>query len=1461
MQPTSQQGRLRAPFAVLAAVLAAAGAAAAPTTRPATRPAVDPAVRLAALQKDVTQGALRVFKDDGAIVECPLKHTDVQAEVSGFLARVRVTQVFENPTDERIEAVYVFPLPHKAAVDEMTLVIGPRRIVGLIKRRAEARRIYQAALARGRTAALLEQERPNIFTQSVGNIPPAGQVRIEIAYVDVLEYDLGEYEFHFPMVVGPRYIPGSPLSSTPPVPAELAGKVGELPQTLPPAPGVPGPKGTGWSPDTARVPDASRITPPVLKPGFRTGHDIALSLSLDAGVPVGALVSTNHQVRIHRRGPTRARVKLSEADAIPNKSFVLRYKVVGRKPQMAVLAHRPKGKAGYFLLMVQPAEDERLKQSPPRELVFLVDVSGSMSGKPIAKVREAMGAMLKLCRKQDTLQVVTFAGYAQKLFARPLAATAQNVAKALGFSRGFRGGGGTRMLEGVRLALAEPPDPKRVRIIVMLTDGYIGNEAEIIAEVGRRAGDRVRFWCIGIGGEPNRFLVDGVARQGGGMSKVLRLEDDLAKLATEVMARIQRAQLGDVRIDWAGAKVYQTYPARIPELWAGRPITLFGRYDSAGPLAVAIHGKVEGEPVRWPLSVDLPAEQAAHAVLAKVWARRRIEDLMHHAYYGDDPQIAEAVTEIALTYRLMSQYTSFVAVDEKEAETPDDPQPRLPRRMLVPVPIPAGTRYEGFFGPYGEQPQILRQLELETWGDDDDDEEDGDAFAPALAPGIGGAPRGPGLRPPALRSGAFSSIPSAPASAPVMLPRGATAPPEPYADKSRAVIGADAVGYDIRDLLVPKRHRTVSRFQDAIPWYQTLTYPQNWAEIAARRAPYSGSEKSEDPANRWLRKRLQQTVPQLSFDKTRFALVIHFFREVIRAPIDVRWQTIKAARVTRDTPVNVKLEQVSLETALRILLDDVSGYATNDDRLSYVLKDGRLILSTYADLKGSQPPSARTTEALKQAMALQEAGRLEKAHTQWLQVLLESSATKTRASEGGPAGEARARLGEVHAKLVEKWTQQIPALGRKLDVVVRGATVSDALKQVGRAAGIQIRLLAGSEADAAAMIGGQECRITYLDLRHATLAAALDWICAPMGIEWWVADGRVTAGTARRREGRRPWVYDLSHLIHPDPTELAGKPPGERHKANLLAALDFHSQMTRARQYEDPSVRSLGTARLLVIADAARHEQVAGLLAALADPEAEVPAALKALQKRTAARAAWHRKQRAKARAAARTRWALATINHYSWRLLAAAMDGKLDLEALTYLKVAARVPGLKDLKHSAGRAILARAAWTLRQSAAALPDEPLLRKHHGWIPTRSDSEQIVHELHSRPDRGTFREALYAALMVREDAKSVEPLKRGLLGEAVRKHVPAAEWTVAASLLRRARYADHAALRKVVEARPRGADLIVLTALACRRAGGEAWRAFRAESGDWLARQPLPAAVVLLISRLDRPDPPLSTVN
>ena len=385
------------------------------------------------------------------------------------------------------------------------------------------------------------------------------------------------------------------------------------------------------------------------------------------------------------------------ADSIPNKDFVMKYAVIGEKPEMAVLAHSKGRDQGYFMLMIQPKLDAELAKAPPREVVFLVDVSGSMGGHPTEKVKEAMRHFFRLSKPNDTVQVITFAGYANKLFERPVAATKENVSRALNFTQQIQAGGGTEMLKGIRMVLNEPVDPERVRIVVMLTDGYIGNEAEIIAEVGRRAGDQIRFWAVGIGSSPNRFLIDGVAKQGGGMSGMIELNTDPKELVSQIVDRIHRAQLANIQIDWNDLSVYEIFPRRIPELWAGRPVILFGRYAEGGKTQIELSGVAEGKPLSYSLDVALPRTQPKHGVLSKTWARKKIEDISAQMYYADTPEVIEEITQVALTYRLMSQYTSFVAVDESEVQLASQ-QAKPPRRVLVPVPLPAGVEFDGIFG-------------------------------------------------------------------------------------------------------------------------------------------------------------------------------------------------------------------------------------------------------------------------------------------------------------------------------------------------------------------------------------------------------------------------------------------------------------------------------------------------------------------------------------------------------------------------------------------------------------------------------------------------------------------------------------------------------------------------------------------------------------------------------------------
>ena len=616
-------------------------------------------------------GSLRGFDDEGKPTQVfPLKHTDVAIQVSGPLARAQVTQQFENLYSDKIEAVYTFPLPQSAAVDDMTLTVGDRVVKGSIKKREEARAIYEAAKRRGNVAGLLDQERPNIFTQSVANILPGEQISITITYVQTLSYKDGKYSVVFPMVVGPRYIPGRPFDHTPPL-------------------------GGGWAWDSDQVPDASHVTPPVLEPGTRSGHDLSLSVKIDAGVPIHQVKSTTHDVVVTHSRASHAVVHLKEEAIIPNKDFILTYAVAGEDIRDAVLSHR-NGKEGFFTLLLQPPDRVKMDEVTPKELVFVLDTSGSMSGFPIEKAKETMRLAIDGLNPRDTFNLITFAGNTHILFPEPVPATASNVRKAQHFLESRRSGGGTELMKAIRAALDPSDSQEHLRIVCFMTDGYIGNDMAIVGEIKKHANARV--FAFGVGNSVNRFLLDKMAEHGRGEVEYVGLQDDGSAAARRFHERVQHPLLTDISIDWDGLDVSEIYPKRLPDLFSAKPLVVMGRYTTPGKGTIRLQGEIAGHAVVRKIEVELPELEPEHDVLATLWARTKIADLMAQDYNGiqqGNPKstIREAITQLGLDYRLMTQFTSFVAVEELFIT-----EGGQPRRVEVPVELPDGVSYEGIFG-------------------------------------------------------------------------------------------------------------------------------------------------------------------------------------------------------------------------------------------------------------------------------------------------------------------------------------------------------------------------------------------------------------------------------------------------------------------------------------------------------------------------------------------------------------------------------------------------------------------------------------------------------------------------------------------------------------------------------------------------------------------------------------------
>jgi Ca-activated chloride channel family protein len=595
---------------------------------------------------------------DERVVAVPLEHTDVDALVQGPIASVRVKQRFTNPFARKIEALYVFPLPQNAAVYDFVMTIGERRIRGIVRERAEARAIYEAARAAGIAASLLTQERPNVFTQKVANIEPGKSIDVELEYFHGLRHVDGWYEFVFPMVVGPRFDP----------PGSSAG-IGAVRAGAPGASGQP-------------------VEVPYLRPEERSGHDIALHLEVDAGATIEGFECKTHAIDRDATSD-HLRLDLARGDRIPNKDFVFRYRVAGDRVKSALVVQDD-----YFLLTLHPPAELAALPRRPMEMLFVVDCSGSMDGEPLALVKRALRDALQRLDPADTFQIIRFSNGASELAEAPLLAKPANLARGLRYVDALRADGGTHMLRGVRAALGHPSDGGRPRVVTFMTDGYIGNEEEILRAIAQRH-DTTRIFSFGVGSSVNRFLLEAMAREGDGIAAFIGLNDDPTETMRDYFARVSRPAAEALELDWGNARAHDVYPRALPDVFVGSPVTVVGRL-SGGPPTVVARGRVDGAwrdvALARPATTALPRPGA----LPKVWARAYIADLTSQARAADERErehCAARIRDVALEHGLLSAYTAFVAVDSLTRTEGGEPA-----LAPVAVPVPAGVHYETTVG-------------------------------------------------------------------------------------------------------------------------------------------------------------------------------------------------------------------------------------------------------------------------------------------------------------------------------------------------------------------------------------------------------------------------------------------------------------------------------------------------------------------------------------------------------------------------------------------------------------------------------------------------------------------------------------------------------------------------------------------------------------------------------------------
>ena len=834
-------------------------------------------------------GVLEAMDAEGnPLGACPLRRTNVEVEISGPFARTVVEQTYVNPHPRTIEAVYTFPLSNRAAVDRMTMIVrgasGEKIIEGEVKESAIARAIYEEARESGYVASLLEQERPNIFTQSVANIEPGATVKIRIATIEMVERKDGVSQYSFPMTVGPRYIPGASALASQAMPKLPGGWTvregivlrGPAKIEVDPAAPISGARlermlveaipvragdnaaidamlahadgiqflaryangsaergmfspanaigeingrfffvtsttqasalGTGFAQPTDQVPDASKITPMPTRPEVRAGHDISVKVTIDAGgATIGAIESVQHKVAVEVAGEdvgagggaaTRRVISLVDEKTIRNRDFMLRWTTGATGVEPSFFAHTSSSsdadaKGGFFALLLEPPARVAPSEIRPRELVFVLDVSGSMNGFPIEKSKELARKAIARMRPNDTFNIITFAGNTAVLWPEPKPATAENLAVADQFIAGTSGAGGTEMMTAINAALVQPgrsgieparllelpadgrtltvavpadaltvdgvlwkidagagaagvrksvlaeipvilpENPKRLavllegawttksgdrvfvartarfedadartRLVFFLTDGYIGNDQAVVQAVRDNA-RASRVFSFGIGSSVNRFLLDEMARAGRGVSEVVTLAEDADAVVDRLVRRIDAPVLTDLElaIDPAlGIRDVMPSTGWLPDLYDVEPLVLLGRFDRAARGSITLRGRTGAGPWERTVSVELPEREERHDVVPTWWARAKVDEILLPKLAAVEADTLDATTRRAVirlgeAFHITTPFTSFVAVEKSRLVVGGKPM-----LVAVPVELPSGTNWNGFFG-------------------------------------------------------------------------------------------------------------------------------------------------------------------------------------------------------------------------------------------------------------------------------------------------------------------------------------------------------------------------------------------------------------------------------------------------------------------------------------------------------------------------------------------------------------------------------------------------------------------------------------------------------------------------------------------------------------------------------------------------------------------------------------------
>jgi Ca-activated chloride channel homolog len=587
-----------------------------------------------------------VKSDHPDLDQLPLKSTAAVVNVAGVIADIKVTQVYKNEGKRPIEAIYVFPASTRAAVYGMKMTIGERVIVARIQKREEARAAYEQAKQEGKSASLLEQQRPNVFQMNVANILPGDEIKTELSYTELLTPTEGVYEFVYPTVVGPRY---------------SNQKAAEAP------------------------PSEKWVVNPYLHEKQQPTYTFDIAFRLAAGMPIQEMTCSSHAVDVRYEDPSRAVVALASSEKFGgNKDFTLKYRLASDRIESGLLLYQGEDE-NFFLLMAQPPKRVSQADIPPRDYIFIVDVSGSMHGFPLEVSKTLLKNLIGGLKPTDSFNVLLFSGGSELMSERSLPATPENIRKAIDLIEHQKGGGGTELLPALQRALVLPRSERAARTMIIATDGYVTVETQAFDLIRQHLGE-ASFFPFGIGSSVNRFLIEGMARAGSGESFVVANPNEAPARAEKFRQYVQSPLLTRIKLDFDGFEAYDVEPVSIPDVFAERPVIVFGKWRGQPKGTISLGGLSGERNYEHTIDVASVPPLSSNSALRSLWARSVITRLCDYNFLAPSDKRITEVTDLGLKYSLLTAYTSFVAIDSQARRKDGDLT-----TVNQPLPLPEGV--------------------------------------------------------------------------------------------------------------------------------------------------------------------------------------------------------------------------------------------------------------------------------------------------------------------------------------------------------------------------------------------------------------------------------------------------------------------------------------------------------------------------------------------------------------------------------------------------------------------------------------------------------------------------------------------------------------------------------------------------------------------------------------------------